>query len=147
MVAVRVLDVYEAERANSVGPELTLVPALAVPLAARARLIDSANDFGPSELVMQRRRLAAVVLGLVFALVLLWAASGLFGNSTQPLEVPPDLPSVHTVTAGESLWGIMRERYPDSDIRSQVDGLAARLGGTELSVGQVIVFSEIEASE
>jgi hypothetical protein len=143
MVAVRVIDICEVEKAPTVGPELTLVP----PLAARARLIDSANDFGSSELVMQRRRLAAVVLGLVFALLLLWAVSGLFGDSAQPLEARPDLPSAHTVTAGDSLWGIMRDRYPNSDIRSQVDDLAARLGGSELSVGQVIVFTEIEASE
>ncbi|MFV1990459.1 MAG: hypothetical protein ACC652_06945 [Acidimicrobiales bacterium] len=142
MVAVRVAEFYEPNEMSK-APALTLVPAL----ARRQRLVDSANDFGAGELQMQRRRLGALVLLLVMSVLLLWAVSGLASGSSAYVMPAADLPAVHTVEAGETLWGIMRDRYPNSDIRPKVDLLAARLGGANLDVGQVIVFDDVLASD
>jgi len=143
VVALRVAEFYEADEECVAAPAISIVPGL----PARHRLVDSANDYGPSELQMQRRRLGALAMLLVASLLLLWAASGLMGRSSALTVPAPELPAVHTVEAGETLWGIMRQRYPNSDIRSGVDALADRIGGTEIRVGQVIVFDDVLASE
>jgi len=88
--------------------------------------------------VYMRRRIIAASLGLGIVLTAAHAGLALGGSTTTPGRSPHPQTVNVIVQPGDSLWSIAQRVAPHSDLRPIVDGIAAKLGSSDLVPGESI---------
>lgn len=101
----------------------------------------------PSAAVYRRRRLAALLVGVLAIVGTVSSGRALVGafgggplTSSEPpaISMQPAAATTYVVRPGDTLWTIARALHPSGDLRPLVDRLAARQHGRPLLPGQPI---------
>lgn len=83
------------------------------------------------------RRSVAVALAIGALVALVSAVS----SRTWPVEPVATGPAVQVVEPGDTLWGLVRETYPEGDIGPIVAEVLSERSGQPLRVGETVIIA------